>query len=224
MSILSSRHDWVTAADLLEQLGGIAPTRLRLRPAPGTATEKDLLAIHRREDRLYELVDGCLVEKVLGFPQSSLHLWLGFLLETFLFQNDLGILGGEAGLLRLMPGLIRLPDLSFISWERLPDRKPPSNPILHVVPDLTVEIVSRGNTKKEMNNKIRDYFLAGVRQVWIVDPKKETIHVYTGPDAVERLSEDQVLEGGEVLPGFRVSLREVFATPAERRQRKKTND
>jgi Uma2 family endonuclease len=223
MSILSSGQDWVTAADLLERLGGIAPERLRLRPAPGTATEKDLLDIHRRERRLYELVDGVLVEKAMGFPESTVALWLGFLLENFLHHNDLGIVGGEAGTLRLMAGLVRIPDLCFVSWDRLPGHKVPSKPLLDVAPDLAVEVLSPGNTKKEMNRKIREYFLAGVRQVWLVDPRKRSIHVYTAPDEVLRLKEDQVLDGGDVLPGLRLPLRDVFATPSERRRRK-SND
>src|SRR5438128_763212 len=53
-------------ADLLARLGDIPARRVRLRPAPGKATEKDLIRIHGREDRLYELVDGALVEKVMG--------------------------------------------------------------------------------------------------------------------------------------------------------------
>jgi hypothetical protein len=62
-----------TLADLLEQLGGIAPDRVRFRPAPGTATEKDVLAIHDREGRLCELADGVLVEKAVGLRESLLN-------------------------------------------------------------------------------------------------------------------------------------------------------
>jgi hypothetical protein len=82
--------DWVTAADLLERLGGIAAHRLRLRPAPGAATEQDLLDIERREKRLYELVDGVLVEKVMGIEESILAMRLGYVLRTFLEPHDLG--------------------------------------------------------------------------------------------------------------------------------------
>jgi len=61
-----------TLADLLEYLGGIAPDRVRFRPPPGTATEEDVLAIHAREGRLYELIDGVLVEKAVGLRESYL--------------------------------------------------------------------------------------------------------------------------------------------------------
>ncbi len=64
---------WVLA-DLLEHLGGISPQRIRLRPAPGTAVEHHVIAIHDREDRLYELMEGVLVEKIMGYPESYLAI------------------------------------------------------------------------------------------------------------------------------------------------------
>src|SRR5262249_32048333 len=80
----------VTLADLLEQLGGIDPRRVRANPPPGRATAKDVLRIRQRERRLYELVDGVLVEKVMGLLESSLALDLAILLGYFLDRNDLG--------------------------------------------------------------------------------------------------------------------------------------
>jgi hypothetical protein len=63
-----------TVADLLEQLGGISPERVRLQPAPGMATEQDVLDIYAREKRPCELVDGVLVEKPMGYYESRLGL------------------------------------------------------------------------------------------------------------------------------------------------------
>ena len=105
-------------ADLLAHLGGVPTERIRLNPLPGLATEEDLLRIHREEDRLCELVDGVLVEKVMGYHESKLALWIGHLLQLYLDGNDLGELAGPDGALRLMPGLVRIPDLSFVSHER----------------------------------------------------------------------------------------------------------
>src|SRR5262249_59097023 len=73
-----------TIADLLEQLGGIAPHRVRLQPPPGQATERDLLELNARTNRLYELVDGVLVEKVMGYAEGALAAWLIYLLQAFL--------------------------------------------------------------------------------------------------------------------------------------------
>ena len=80
-----------TLADLLEHLGGIHPNRVRFRPAPGTATEKDVLAIHDREGRLYELVDGVLVEKAVGLRESLLAIALASILRSFVRPWNLGL-------------------------------------------------------------------------------------------------------------------------------------
>jgi Uma2 family endonuclease len=85
---------------------------------------------------------------------------------------------------------------------------------------LAVEVLSPGNTKREMDLKVREYFFSGVRQVWLVDGKKRCVHVDTAPDKSKLLTEDQVLDGGDVLPGLHLSLRKVFArvprTPLQR--------
>jgi Uma2 family endonuclease len=200
-----------TIADLIEQLGGISPRRIRAHPPPGTATERDVTRIERREQRLYELVDGVLVEKAMGFTESVLAMGLvGYLME-YLRRKDRGILAGEGGTLRLMPGLVRIPDISFVSWERLPGRKLPMVPIPGLAPDLAVEVLSKGNTAGEMARKLKEYFLAGVRLVWFVDLRRRTVTVYTAPDQRLVLAEDDTLGGGDVLPGVAISLRELFA-------------
>ncbi|HZY83499.1 MAG TPA: Uma2 family endonuclease [Gemmataceae bacterium] len=211
----------MTVADLLEKLGGVPPERVRMKPLPGTATEEDLIAIQDRENRNCELIDGVLVEKPLGYPESALAAWLSYLLQNFLVQHDLGNLAGESGSTRLMPGLVRIPDVSFISWDRLPSRTIPSEPILGLAPDLAVEVLSPSNTKREMDLKVREYFLAGVRLVWLVDMTKRSVRVYTAPDESTRLTEGQTLDGGDVLPGLRLPLREVFARTPRSRPRKK---
>jgi Uma2 family endonuclease len=207
----SKKLPYETMADLLEQLGGINPKRIRMSPLPGTATEKDVIAIHDRTNRLYELIDGVLVEKIMGYPESCLTIELGWLLRNFLATHDLGILAGSDGTVRWMPGLVRIPDLSFVSWARLPNRKYPTAPIPRLAPDLAVEVLSKGNTRGEMERKLRDYFFAGVRLVWFIHPKKRSVEVFTAPDQSRLLTEEEVLDGGDVLPGLVLSLRELFA-------------
>ncbi len=200
-----------TIADLLRQLGGIAPRRIRATPLPGTATEKDLITLNERKGRLYELVNGVLVEKVMGYAESFLMLALGKFLGIFLDQHPLGILAGADGPMRLMPNLVRMPNISFVSWERFPDRKFPLEPIAGFAPDLAVEILSKGNTKREMERKLREYFFAGTRLVWLVDKDKRTVEVFTAPDHLVLLQEGQTLDGGDVLPGFSLPLKQLFA-------------
>lgn len=201
----------LTIADLLDQLGGIEPTRVRLRPTPGTATEQDVVAIRISERRLFELCDGILVEKIMGYPESIIALVLGRILGNFVDQQDLGVIAGEAGMLRLAPGLVRIPDLSFISWQRLPGEQAPVEPIPNVSPDLAVEVLSEGNTQGEMQRKLTEYFAAGVRLVWLVDPRTRTVAVHSSPDSSELLRESDTLRGEPVLPGFQLPLTDLFA-------------
>jgi Uma2 family endonuclease len=200
-----------TMAELLDRLGGIAPERVRLQPPPGQATERDLLRLHEHTDRLYELVDGTLVEKVMGYPEARLALRIGRLLGNYVEEHDLGDLAGADGTMRLMPGLVRIPDVSFVSWKRVPNRELLSEPIPGLAPDLAIEVLSQRNTPREMERKLKEYFLSDVRVVWFVDPRKRTVEVFTAPDRSVLLTEEQALDGGDVLPGLSLPLKAIFA-------------
>jgi Uma2 family endonuclease len=200
-------------ADLIEHLGHIPLQRIRVHPAPGTATEKDVIEIQAHEDRLCELIDGVLVEKTMGFRESFLAVVIIQALANLVRANDLGVLTGADGTIRLARGLVRIPDCAFFAWDRLPGGQIPDEPIPDLAPDLAIEVLSESNTKEEMGRKLKDYFFAGVRLVWLVDPEKRVVDVYTAPDQSVRLAEGQSLDGGDVLPGFTLSLRELFAPP-----------
>jgi Uma2 family endonuclease len=204
-----------TLADVLRDLGGVSPRRIRFRPAPGTATEKDVIKIRDRERRLFELVDGVLVEKVMGYRESVLTLELARFLGNFVTRAKLGTLAGEAGMLRLSPGLVRIPDISFISRARLAQYRSEHPAILPLGPDLAIEVLSEANTAREMARKVREYFASGSRLVWLVDPRTRTVAVYTSDTNPRMLTERQTLTGGEVLPGFRLPLRKLFGLPGE---------
>jgi Uma2 family endonuclease len=195
---------------LLEYLGDIPAHRVRFDPKPGEATEVDLIRKQAEEDTLFELVDGTLVEKAMGFTEGYIASWLGHQLQSYLDNNELGIVSGADSTIRLMKGLVRIPDLVFVSWGRLPDRKLPARPIPDLAPDLVVEVLSESNTRKEMERKLKEYFLSGVRLVWYVDPQKRTADVYTSPDEVRHLGDADTLSGGDVLPGFACSLSKLF--------------
>ncbi|MBI4603391.1 MAG: Uma2 family endonuclease [Planctomycetes bacterium] len=211
MSIVQTPPPIKTLADLIQRLGGIPLDRIRFHPAPGTATERDVVEVERREERLCELVDGVLVEKTMGYRESVLAMSIGRMLGNFVAPRKLGLVSGEAGMSRIFPGLIRIPDVAFVSWGRVPGGVLPRDPIPDLVPDLAVEVLSRGNTEPEMERKRSEYFSAGVRLVWMVDPEARTVAVYKGPDQVQTLTESEVLDGGDVLPGFRLAVRDIFA-------------
>jgi Uma2 family endonuclease len=200
-----------TVADLLKQLGGIPPKRVRLVPTPGTATEKDVIRAEARTGRICELIDGVLVEKTMGAYESAVAAAIIFFLKTYLQRRRLGVVLGADGLLRILPRQVRIPDVAFLSWRRLGGRRLPREPILDAAPDLAVEVLSKGNTKAEMARKLRDYFAAGVRLVWFIDPRTRTARSYTAPDQCQSIGEDGALGGGDVLPGFELALSDLFA-------------
>ena len=202
--------DIKTLADLRQRLGGIPLERIWFHPAPGTATEKDVVAAEARENRLCELVDATLVEKAMRFEESRVAGVLLHLVSSYLDQNDLGICVGADGMMRIAPGLVRIPDLSFITWERLPDHESPREPIPDLAPDLAVEVLSEGNTKAEMARKVREYFDAGVLLVWLIDPRKRTARVYSTIGKSALVRSEQALEGGAVLPGFVLPLSDLL--------------
>ena len=196
-------------------LGGLDPSfppdRILAHPLPGTATADDVVAIRDREGRLCELVDGTLVEKTMGIRESALAVLLGYYLLNFVLPRRLGVVLGADGMIRFAPNQVRLPDVSFFRSERLTNGKLPDEAISSLIPDLAVEILSPSNTRAEMDRKLREYFAAGVRLVWYVDPRQRLVWVYEAVDRVTCLDHTGTLDGGTVLPGFALPIADWLA-------------
>ncbi len=195
--------------DILAELGSIPAERVRREPEPGRATLNDLLTTNSNGG-FCELVDGILVEKAMGWRESVIAMMLARLIGNYVAEKNLGIVSGPDGFLQILTSIVRSPDVAFISWDRLPGGKIPEESVPAVVPDLVVEVISVSNTLAEMSRKRREYFHAGARLLWMVDPRERTVAVYTTINDYEILGEDQSLGGGEVLPGLVVNLAEVF--------------
>ena len=112
-------------------------------------------------------------------------------------------------MMRIAPGLVRIPDLSFIAWDKLPGRESPRSRSRTSRPTLPLKC-SAGNTKPEMTRKVREYFEAGVVLVWLIDPRKRTAQVYSKPDRSVLVRANQALDGGDVLPGFALVLADLL--------------
>lgn len=201
--------EW-SLADLQEHLGGIPAERIRLFPPPGYATEEDVIQAADREGRLCELEDGILVEKPMGWYESLLAVLISSELNAFVTRRNLGKVLGADGTVRILPGTVKIPDVSFISWKRWPRTRLPRRPVPALIPDLVVEVLSETNTRREMEDKVRRYFEAGVRLVWCVDPATHAADAYTSPAGVKHIDPSGELDGGQVLPGFRLSLASLF--------------
>lgn len=192
------------------ELGGVPADRVLRDPLPGTATFDDLLKVNECGGR-YELVDGTLVEKAMGWQESLIALALGSLLRNFVNAKNLGMVTGPDGFTRILGSLVRGPDVAFYSWTRLPNQRLPEDKVPECVPDLAVEVLSLGNTLAEMSRKRREYFHAGVQLVWMVDPRQRTVAVYSSITEFFILDAAQILEGGDVLLGLEIELAELFS-------------
>jgi Uma2 family endonuclease len=200
-----------TLADLVKRLGGVPLDRIRFHPSPGTATVQDVIDIQEQEGRLCELVEGVLLEKAVGYAESQLAVFLASLLNAFVIPRNLGIVTGPDGTVELAADLVRIPDVAFTSWDRLPGRRRPDAPVPRLAPNLAVEVLSRSNTPGEMAAKRQDYFTTGVEVVWEIDPRARTVVVYTSATASTTLTAADTLDGGPVLPGFTLPLQQLFA-------------
>jgi len=212
MSAVATFEESNSLADLIEELGDISPDRIVRRPAPGTATEDDVIRLAEApHKRLCELIDATLVEKAMGWTEALLAGYVVGTMGEFVRDRNLGFVAGADGMIRLWPGRVRIPDVAYMSWDRLPGRRRPTKPIPEIYPDIAVEILSESNTKKEMEKKRDDYFRTGVKLVWEIDPDERSITVYTSPDDSTVLTGEKLVDGGDALPGYTLSLPRLFA-------------
>ncbi len=163
--------------------------------------------------KFYEVVDGEVVENPpMGAMESILASLLQDLMGTIARSNGLGRVVTETLFcIDRARNLKRRPDLAFVSTARWPLRQPaPRTEAWDVVPDLAVEVVSKSNTADQIAMKIDEYFQAGVSAVWVIYPGTTKIYVYDSPTRVSVLQRGDVLDGGTLLPDFRVALSALF--------------
>jgi Uma2 family endonuclease len=205
-----------TPRDLAARFDDIPLSRICFSPLPGEATEAEAIRRNEQSQRLYELVDGTLIEKVMGTYES---LIAGRILTRFNNYLDshhpkLGLALPADGMLRLRVQLIRIPDASFIGRDRLKPGVFPRHGVARVAPTIAVEVVSEGNTKREMDEKLDEYFTFGTAEVWYVYPDTRSVLRYTSRHEIEKLSEVDTLTT-PILPGFACPLAALFVHPDE---------
>jgi Uma2 family endonuclease len=170
------------------------------------------------DELLYEIVDGRRVE----LPPMSVY---ANLVASTLFgefavfcrAHPIGrILAEMLFRLPLSGSRNRRPDVAFVSYDRWPKNRPipPRDNAWEVVPDLAVEVVSPHDLADEIIQKLTEYFQAGVRLVWIIYPQQRLVYVYDSPTQIRGLNHADELDGGTVLPGFRVPLAILFPATA----------
>lgn len=161
-------------------------------------------------ETLYENVNGQRVEKPMSMREIRMANLLSRLIASTLGPNAPGEPFVEV-LYRLKPGLDRRPDVSYVTYERWPDKHVPETEAWDIIPSLAIEIVSKNNKAVEVQGKIEEYFEAGVDQVWVIYPRQRKVMVYESLKSVRVLDESDLLEATLLLPGVRISLGEFFA-------------
>lgn len=176
-------------------------------------TAEELLRLPRpRSGERYELVKGVLITmSPPGVVHGSFASRFAARLQPFAANQKLGEVLVETGFrLEEDPDTVLAPDVSFISAARLPSKGLPEG-YFPGAPDLAIEIVSPGDLDEEVQEKVAAYLQAGARLVWVLRPKRRTVTAHHPDGTARSLGASDTLSGEDVLPGFSLPLRELFA-------------
>jgi Uma2 family endonuclease len=174
-------------------------------------TAEDLLHLPAADQR-YELVQGVLRTMP---PASGDHgmiaMRLGWRLGQYVETHGLGITqAAETGyLLATNPDTVRAPDLAFVRQDRIATMRTPG--FWRGAPDLVAEVISPGDLYDDVTEKVWDWLEAGTRLVWVLNPRRRQITVYRSRDSVRILTDDDTLDGEDVVPGWSAPVRDLFA-------------
>ena len=176
------------------------------------------------DDKIYEFVDGQWVEKdapvegqtMPGARHGGIGTRLIIELGTHVKLNQLGGVYGPDTNFQI-GNRERVPDLAFVSAARIPPEGEPET-AWPIAPDLAVEVISPNDSFEQVHRKLREYFAAGVREVWLISMEQRTVMIYHSPvvAGVITLTEDDELTSAALLPGFRCRVAELFKQPAHR--------
>lgn len=175
-------------------------------------TADELLLLPRGNVR-YELVKGeLLTMSPAGSAHGAITQRLSTLLDQYVTANGLGLVfGAETGfLIARDPDTVRSPNIAFIHSGRISAGGPPDG-FWPGAPDLAVEVVSHGDTLREVEDKAADWLGAGSQMIWIVRHRQKTVTVVGSGGKTDTFSVGSVLDGGSVLPGFRCQIAEIFS-------------
>jgi Uma2 family endonuclease len=173
---------------------------------------EEFLELPDDDCKQYELVRGELIEMPgSGFEHSAINALLILELGIYNRQHKLGVITSSDGafVLNRETRTVLVPDVAFTRTDRLPPQGERAG-VLDLVPDLVIEVASPSDSANRISEKVHEYLDAGVQLIWVVFPRQRMVQVYT-PDRTSRLLyEDDVLGGGDVLPGFEMRIGDIF--------------
>lgn len=162
------------------------------------------------EDKRYELDEGELIEMTRpAYRHNQVLAKLTLRVGNFLERTRLGDMLISENLYALAPGTRRAPDLAVILGDRR--RELEQATVIPIIPEIVAEVLSPSETTRMIQRKLKQYFQAGVKEVWLIYPEAREVEIWTGPEPPEgALSGDAALES-PLLPGFALSLNDLFA-------------
>ena len=169
------------------------------------------------DSRDLELIDGTVQEKKMGTESGSISTRIAYFMWAIVLPSQLGEVIGGDGMYRCFPThpkRVRKPDVSFIRCDRLPEGRVPRG-ITNIRPDLAVEVISPLDYYYEVDERISDYFDAGIPLIWIVSPQTRTVLVYRPDGTSQRLRDTDYLTADPTIGGFRVRIADLFPNPPE---------
>ncbi len=181
---------------------------------PAKLTAAELLAMPDEKD--YELVNGQLEARQMGGESSWIAINLAGFLSAYCRQTNFGwVFGSDAGYQCFAddPQKVRRADVSVVSLVKIPRGQLPAG-YIRAVPDLAVEVVSPNDLAEEINTKVKEYREAAVPLIWVIYPSSNEVVVYGKTGVIVLTSQDE-LSGEKILPGFQLSIAELFRKPGE---------
>jgi Uma2 family endonuclease len=163
-----------------------------------------------------ELIDGKPREKTMSLLSSNIQLRLSARLLPVVDAGGLGELFDSECMYKCFPShprRVRKPDISLVLRDRLPTGGL-ADGMFCIRPDFVVEVISKNEEYEEVDEKLADYFDAGVPLIWVLTPKTRTVLVYRADGTARRLTHADELTGDPIVPGFRVRVADLFPPPA----------
>jgi Uma2 family endonuclease len=182
----------------------------------GAATTKILLTAEEfdnfpfEEDKRYELDEGELIEtEKPAYKHNRATGILTYKLFQYCTANRIGETLNSENLYALSPSTRRAPDIAVILGDHREELR--NAKVIPIIPDIAIEILSPSESPRAIHRKLKQYFAAGVKEVWILDPESATAEIWTGPRLPEHELAASAALTSPLLPGFALPLSDLFS-------------